>query len=204
MSQIYLTPSKGLHLHRMSCEGHVVWPASARLFVCSWGHCLVQVSSLEHLRMYVRPGAGRGSSLALCLLAVHSVLALQLKGGRLLTPGDWVVCEVLKGLGSCTAIGKGVLLKAIVVHMRVCAGVFLDGVHPLVVQFGSRRHWRHHGGRLQGLQTTWSLGCRKWLDDANRGRIHAAQHLNVLERQGPKGGGEMNQRSLLHCYLPPQ
>lgn len=147
---------------------------------------LFGLGQLSRASAHVRPGAGRGSSLALCLLAVNSVLALQLKGSRLLTPGDWVVCEVLKGLGSCTAVGEGVL-KAIVVHMRVCAGVFLDGVHPLVVQFGSSRHWWHHGSWLQGLQTTWSLGCRKRLDDANRRRIHATQHLNVTvvkQRQG--------------------
>lgn len=186
MRQIYLTPSQRAYTYT-GC--HVTVMYDQHLLGClRVPEGIVWFRSALRASAHVRPGAGRGSSLALCLLAVNSVLALQLKGGRLLAPGDWVVCEVLKGLGSCTAVGEGVLLKAIVVHMRVCAGVFLDGVHPLVVQFGSRRHWRHHGGRLQGLQTTWSLGCRKRLDDANRRRIHAAQHLNVLERHGPKGG----------------
>lgn len=72
-----------------------------------------------------------------------------------------MVREILEGLGGCAAVWEGVLLKAIVIHVRVHAGVFLDSIHSLVVQFWSRGH---HGDRLQ---TARGLGPGKGLDDAN-------------------------------------
>lgn len=100
--------------------------------------------------------------LALCFFAVNTILTLQLKGRGLFASSNRMVRKILEGLSGCAAVWERVLLKAIIIHVRVHAGVFLDGVHSLVVQFWSRGH---HGDRLQ---TAWSLGPRKGLDDANR------------------------------------
>lgn len=115
-----------------------------------------------------------GPSLALSLLAAHAVLTLQLEGGGLLTSRHRTAREVLKGLGSGAAIGEGVLLEAVLIHVRVCAGVLLDRVHSLGLQSGSRGYRRWHRRGLQGLWAPGGLGRRKGLDDANRGRVHAA------------------------------
>ena len=78
-----------------------------------------------------------------------------------------MVCKVLKRLGGCTAIWEGILLKAILVGMRVCAGVLLDGVHPLVIQLWGQGCGGHRGHHRGGLQATRGLGRRKGLDDAH-------------------------------------
>lgn len=120
----------------------------------------------------LKPALGR-PSLALGLLAAHAVLTLQLEGGGLLASCHRTAREVLKGLGGSAAVGEGILLEAVLIHVRVCAGVLLDRVHSLGLQFGSRGYGRHRGG-LQGLWAPGGLGRRKGLDDANRGRVHAA------------------------------
>lgn len=160
-------------------------PNLHKKYAVIWG----QVPKKYSVQEVREPGMRLG--LALSLLAVHAVLTLQLEGRGLFTSGDWMVRKVLERLGSCTAIWEGILLKAILVGMRVRARVLLDSVHPLVVQLrgqGRRGHRGHHGG---GLQATRGLGRRKGLDDAHRGRVHAAQHLHVLERHGV--GGEPHQ-----------
>lgn len=148
-------------------------PNLHKKYAVIWG----QVPKKYSVQEVREPGMRLG--LALSLLAVHAVLTLQLEGRGLFTSGDWMVRKVLERLGSCTAIWEGILLKAILVGMRVRARVLLDSVHPLVVQLrgqGRRGHRGHHGG---GLQATRGLGRRKGLDDAHRGRVHAAQHLHV-------------------------
>lgn len=104
-----------------------------------------------------------------------------------------MVCQVLKGFGGRAAVWERVLLKGVLVYVRVGAGILLDGVHPLVVLLGGRGR----GGRgRQGLQWLvpaggWRRG--EWLDDANRGRVQAAEHLHVLQDTSGHITGKSNQ-----------
>lgn len=120
-------------------------------------------------------------TLTLCFFAVHPVLALQFEGCGFLTPDDRVVRQVLKRFGGRAAVWERVLLEGVLVNVGVGAGVLLDGVHPLVVLLG--RGGRGGRGRqgLQRLVPAGSLSRRERLDDANGGRVQAAQHLHVLQ-----------------------
>lgn len=187
-------------------------PNLHKKYAVIWGQVPKNILSRKSESLGMRQG------LALSLLAVHAVLTLQLEGRGLFTSGDWMVRKVLERLGSCTAIWEGILLKAILVGMRVRARVLLDSVHPLVVQLRGQGRRRAQGASRRWAAGHQGLGRRKGLDDAHRGRVHAAQHLHALERQGrgelhqtatpistliptPPSGGKHPQKQLNSCQV---
>lgn len=104
-----------------------------------------------------------------------------------------MVCQVLKRFGGRAAIWEGVLLKPVLIDVRVGARVLLNSVHSLVVLF-----WRCSDGGygcdgLQRLVPARRLRRREGLDDSDRGRVQAAEHLHVLQDTRSHVTGKSNQ-----------
>lgn len=92
-----------------------------------------------------------------------------------------MVCQVLERFGGRAAVWERVLLKGVLVDVRVGAGVLLDGVHPLVVLLGGRGCGGRGRQGLQRLVPARGLRRGERLDNANGGRVQAAEHLHVLQ-----------------------